>query len=75
MIRSEAIKNAKKQIEDARNYNEEIEISEFVMHELTRFENEFGRKQLELCNFIVSGGPQHFFECAEDAMKLAYALP
>ena len=75
MIRSEAIKNAKKQIEDARNYNEEIEISEFVMHELTRFENEFGRKQLELCNLIVSGGPQHFFECAEDAMKLAYALP
>lgn len=75
MIRSEAIKNAKKQIEDARNYNEEIEISEFVMHELTRFENEFGRKQLELCNLIVSGVPQHFFECAEDAMKLAYALP
>ena len=74
-MRQEAIKNAKKQIEDARNYNEEIEIAEFVMHELNRFEDEFGRKQLELCKLIVSGGPQHFFECAEDAMKLAYALP
>lgn len=73
--RSEAIKNAKQKIEDALTYNEEVEISSFVMHELRRFENEFGQKQLELCRLIVSGGPQHFFDCADEAVALANALP
>ncbi|NLA77462.1 MAG: hypothetical protein GX851_06500, partial [Clostridiales bacterium] len=30
---------------------------------------------LELAKLIVAGGPQHFYECSEQAMALAYELP
>lgn len=74
-IRSQAIKNAKKRLEEAAEHNEEIEIATFVMHELKRFENDFGKKQVELCKLIVSGGPDNFFKCAKEAQTLANALP
>lgn len=70
-----AIKSEKQIIDDAHEFNEEIEIADFVMHEIRRFENEFGKKQLELCNFIVSAGPEKFYEYYEEAAKLANALP
>ena len=73
--REQAITAARTAIKDAEERNEEIEIAQFVMHELTRFENEFGQKQLELCRLIVSGGPESFFECAVEAQRLANALP
>ncbi len=73
--RHAAITAAKKEIDDAKSYNEEIEIADFVMHEINRFKDDFGKKQLELANLIVSGGPQHFYECSETAMSLAYTLP
>ena len=74
-IRREAIKNAKAYIEDCETHNEEVEIAAFVMHELNRFETDFGKKQLELCRLIVAGGPQNFYKCAEEAQNLAIALP
>ena len=74
-IRSQAINNAKKRLEEAAEHNEEIEIATFVMHELKRFENDFGKKQVELCKLIVSGGPDNFFKCAKEAQTLANALP
>jgi len=73
--RKRAVSEAKKAIEDAKAFNEEVEISGFVMRELTRFETEFGKKQLELCRAIASGGEQRFFENAEDIIKLANSLP
>lgn len=74
-IRRQAIKDAKEYINDAEIHNEEVEIADFVMHELNRFETEFGKKQLELCRLIVSGGPKDFYKCAEEAQKLSVALP
>ncbi len=74
-LRYQAIKNAKKRLEEAAEHNEEIEIAEFVMHELNRFRNDFGRKQIELCKLITAGGPQGFYLCAEEAQKMANALP
>ena len=74
-LRREAIKNAKKRLEEAAEHNEEIEIAEFVMHELNRFNNDFGRKQIELCKLITSYGPQNFFSCAQEAQEMANALP
>lgn len=74
-LRKGKIKEAKAYISDAETHNEEIEIAEFVMHELNRFETDFGKKQLELCRLIVEGGAQDFFRCAEEAQKLAIALP
>lgn len=74
-LRLEAIKQARQCLNEATAYNEEIEISEFVMHELTRFDNEFGKKQIELCRLIISGGAQNFFACAEEAQRLAIELP
>lgn len=74
-IRYEAIKKAKQDINEAAAYNEEIEIADFVMREINRFETDFGKKQLELCRLIVSGGPQHFFDCFDEATKLACELP
>ena len=74
-FRKQAIKNAKKRIQDAVEHNEEKEIAEFVMHELKRFENEFGQKQIELCKLIVSNGPDSFFKCAKQAQQMANDLP
>lgn len=74
-LRSKAIANAKKRLEEAATHNEEIEIADFVMHELNRFKNEFGIKQIQLCKLITSGGPQHFYKCADEAQRLANALP
>lgn len=74
-LRSQAIKNAKEHLAKAEEHNEEVEIADFVIHELTRFENDFGKKQIELCRLIVSGGPQNFYQCAEEAQRLAIELP
>lgn len=74
-IRKEAISNAKARLENATTHNEELEIANFVMHELTRFENDFGKKQIELCKLITDKGPEEFFTVAEQAQKLANALP
>ncbi|MCH5198119.1 MAG: MFS transporter [Oscillospiraceae bacterium] len=73
--RAEAVKAAKQAIEDAKIFNEEVEIADFVMRELNRFTTEFGKKQLELCRAIVAGGPQHFYENAEYIVALANELP
>lgn len=74
-LKRQAIKNAKQRLQDAAEHNEEIEIAQFVMHEINRFENEFGQKQVELCKLIVSKGPERFFECAKQAQEMANALP
>lgn len=74
-LRRQAIQNAKKAIAEAEEHNEEVEIAEFVVHELNRFDNEFGTKQIELCKLIASGGPQNFYGFAEEAQQLANALP
>ena len=74
-IRRQAIKAARAYIADSETHNEEVEIADFIMHELNRFETEFGKKQLELCRLIVEGGPQGFFKCAQRAQELSIALP
>ncbi len=73
--RHNAIKAARQEEADVRQHNEDIEIADFVMHELNRFGNEFGQKQLELCNLIASGGSLNFFRCAEQAIQMAVELP
>lgn len=73
--RREAIKQTKKEIESIRTYNEEIEIADFVMREIHRFDTAFGKQQLALAQLIVSGGENAFFTCYEEAFKLAAALP
>ena len=73
--RAESVRAAKKAIADARDFNEEVEIADFVMRELHRFETEFGQAQLALCRAIVSGGPQRFFDNAENLIRMANALP
>ena len=73
--RAEAVKKAKQAIADAREFNEEVEIAEFVHHELNRFSTAFGKAQLALVKRIVSGGPQHFFDDAEGIIAQANALP
>lgn len=74
-IRAEAISKAKKAIADAIEFNEEIEIAEFVMRELNRFKTEFGKKQYELAKMITADGPEHFFDNAEEKIAFANALP
>ncbi|MBQ9552476.1 MAG: MFS transporter [Clostridia bacterium] len=73
--RLDAIKAAQRAIEEAKTHNEEIEIAEFVMNELTRFDREFGQKQVELCRMIVEGGQDHFHDKAEAISTLAHTLP
>lgn len=73
--RAAAIQEAKQAAEAARTHNDEVEIAKFVMHELTRFENDFGKKQLEICQMIVAGGIEGFYNCYNEAHALAIALP
>ena len=73
--RAERVKAVKKRINEAREFNEELEIADFVMRELTRFDTAFGRAQVALCERIVSGGPDRFFENAEEVIAMAHALP
>lgn len=74
-IRAQAIKDAKQAIEDAKTHNEEVEIAEFVMRELNRFDTEFGKKHYELCKKIVDGGAEKFYENSAEIIALAEALP
>lgn len=74
-IRKEKIRECKKAIMQTEDNNEEIEISKFVLFELGRFNTEFGRKQLELDKFIVSGGDTKFYENYEKAVEMANQLP
>lgn len=73
--RADAIAQATQAIKQAEEHNEEVEIAKFVMHELQRFENDFGKKQLELCRLIADLGADKFFLCAQEAQRLANALP
>lgn len=74
-LRTNRIKDLKKQINEVAIQNEEIEISKFVIFELNRFSTDFGRKQLELAKLIVNGGSEFFYNVHEKATELAYALP
>ncbi len=73
--RTAAIKEAKAEIERIRERNEEIEVADFVMHEIHRFDTDFGKQQLEISRLIVSGGESAFYTCYEEAFKRAAALP
>ena len=73
--RAARVKEVKQRIAEARDFNEELEIADFVTRELNRFDTEFGKAQLALCEKIVSGGPDRFFENAEEIIAMAHALP
>ncbi len=73
--RAAAVAEVKREIREAKEYNEEVEIADFVNRELTRFSTPFGVAQLELCRAIVAGGPDRFFDRAEDIIVQANALP
>jgi len=73
--RLEAIKNAKQAIADARQFNEEVEIADFVMRELNRFSTEFGKAQYDLCRAITDMGEAHFHDNHEKLLEMAQALP
>ena len=73
--RAEAVKAAKQAIEEARAFNEEVEVADFVNRELNRFHTAFGQAQLALCRAVVACGPQHFFDNAEALIAQANALP
>lgn len=73
--RAEAVKAAKRCITEAREFNEEVESADFVMHELTRFKSEFGQRQLQLAHMIADKGETAFFENAEETIGFACQLP
>ena len=73
--RAERVKAVRQRIAEARAFNEELEIADFVTRELNRFDTEFGMAQLALCEKIVAGGPDRFFENAQEIIATAHALP
>ncbi|MBR6941359.1 MAG: MFS transporter [Clostridia bacterium] len=73
--RLDAIKKAKKAIADAKEINEEIEIADFVMRELNRFNTDFGMKQYELAKMISDGGIDGFCKNYKEIIEFAEALP
>ena len=51
-----ARKEAKKAYRDAVEYNEEIKISQFVMNEMTKFDSELGKHQIQVYTEIFNAG-------------------
>lgn len=74
-LRTEKIRELRKQETQTEINNEEIEISKFVMFEINRFSTEFGKKQLELAKLITNAGSERFYDVYEEAVMLANALP
>lgn len=74
-LRKEKIKELKKQLSDKEIQNEEIEIAKFVNFELSRFSTDFGKKQLQLAKLVAEADSERFYEVADEATLLAYALP
>ncbi|MBR5234471.1 MAG: MFS transporter [Clostridia bacterium] len=69
------IRELRQQIREAEDFNEEIEIAEFVNFEINRFSTDFGKKQLEIARKIVNAGSESFYTVRDEIIKLAYALP
>lgn len=68
-------KEAAAKREAAAEHNDEIEIAQFVLRELNRFETPVGRAQLEICRRIADGGLQGFYLDKDGILEAARAIP
>ena len=60
---------------DAMENNEEIEIADFVMRELGRFETPTGKAQLDVCKQIAAGGLKGFYLDKQSIIAAAREIP
>ena len=65
----------KNQIKEAKAYNEEVEIAQFVNLELDRFKTDFGVKFREFCEYFTSFGKEDFANHADEILSAALSLP
>lgn len=68
-----AKKAAKKQYKENLAFNEEIEISQFVMKEFNKFDSEFGRHQVATCKKIYDAGLDSIKNYNIDSLKAQLA--
>ena len=66
---------SKQQIEQAKEYNENVEISQFVRNELERYTTEFGTAFRGFCEKITAMGKNDFFNHCDEILADALALP
>ena len=65
----------KNQIKEAKAYNEEVEIAQFIRLELDRFKTDFGVKFREFCEYFTSFGKENFANHADEILSAALSLP
>ncbi len=68
-------KTAKKAYKDAVAFNQNIEISKFVIDEMNRFNTSFGRMGLEEARKTVSAGYEAIYNYDDSGVREAKALP
>ncbi len=68
-------KEAKKAYKDAVAFNQNIEISKFVVDEMNRFNTPFGRMGLEEARKTASAGYEAIYDYAVSGIREAKALP
>ena len=68
-------KAAKKAYLDAVEFNKNIEISQFVLKEMNRFNTPFGKAQLENASMVVSAGYEGIYNYDTSELAAAKALP
>lgn len=68
-------KAAKKAYKEAVAFNQNIEISKFVIDEMNRFNTPFGRMGIEEARKTVSAGYEAIYNFDESELKAAKALP
>ncbi len=66
---------SKQQLEEAKEYNENVEISQFVKAELERYTTEFGTAFRSFCEKITAMGQNDFFHHCDEILADALALP
>ncbi|MCH5316659.1 MAG: MFS transporter [Eubacterium sp.] len=74
-LRKEAIKKAKKEIKEAKKYNNDIESYAIVLDELNKFETEAYKIQLTAAKKTYAGGPLQSYSELYEEEALAKMLP
>lgn len=70
-----AVKAAKKAWNDAREYNDNIEISKIVNDEMDKFSTELVKEKVRVAEHIYAGGLSGLVNVDDDVLKRAKALP
>ena len=75
LLRQQAIKNAKDEINKIREFNQAIERAPVILDDLNKFSGEAGKARLRIAKADLSNGEIYFYENAKEEFNNAKRLP